>query len=251
VYEETKEEGDTVIINGNPADVASAYIAARSEIQTLLTKDGTGHSNRTYPTLANVLASVTDILIAHGLVVMQETTSNEFGVGVSTTLLHKSGSSIDFAPLTMQPADLKPQTVGSTITYARRYSLISALGLVGGKEDDDGAQGQYGAPSQAARPATKPVSNGHQDDELWDTPAAHGKAHDAATPAQVKRANTLGVKMYGTEAWQAKMPGIVEGASKGSASTLEALKDAEIDRVISGLEKRINERAAQLQAATN
>jgi hypothetical protein len=237
-----------MIISGDAASVAAAYVKARKEIKTLLEKDGTGHSNRSYPTLANVLNSITSVLLTHDLVVMQETTSNEFGVGVSTSILHSSGSSIDFAPLTMQPADLKPQTVGSTITYCRRYSLVSALGLVGGKEDDDGAQGTFGE-------ARKPAANGHShhqdDDTLWDTPAAHAKTPNAATPAQVKRANSLGVKFYGTELWQTKMPGIVAGASKGSAKTMEALKDVEIDRVITGLDKLITERAAQLQAAAN
>jgi hypothetical protein len=59
------------------------------------------------------------------------------------------------------------------------------------------------------------------------------------------------VKFYGTELWATKLPSIVAGASKGSASTLEALKDVEIDRVITGLDKLIAERAAQLQAAAN
>ena len=95
-----------MVITGKAEAVAGAYVKARSEIQTLLTMDGQGARSK-YPTLANILDSVTPILISHGLVIMQETTSNEFGVGVSTSLLHSSGSSIDFAPLTMQPADLQ------------------------------------------------------------------------------------------------------------------------------------------------
>jgi hypothetical protein len=243
-----------MIITGNPAEVAAAYIAACVDIQTQLVNDGKANRN-TYPTLANVLVTVKPILLAHGLTVTQEPTSNEFGVGVSTVIMHKSGGTIDFRPLTMQPADLKPQTVGSTITYCRRYALMSVLGLVGGGEDDDGAQGTFGE-----KPKVAPATNGHShglrpagehDDTLWDTPAAHAKAPNAATPAQVKRANSLGVKFYGTELWQTKMPGIVAGASKGSAKTMEALKDVEIDRVITGLDKLITERAAQLQAAAN
>ena len=158
-----------MLITGNAAEVAAAYVAARNEIQTLLKKDGIANRN-TYPTLGNILTAITPTLLTHGLVVMQETTSNEFGVGVSTSLLHRSGASIDFAPLTMTPADLKPQTVGSTITYARRYSLISALGLVGGNEDDDGQKGQDGTPQPKAVIAKPPV-----DEDMWDTPAAHAK----------------------------------------------------------------------------
>lgn len=223
-----------MIITGNAAEVAGAYIAACVDIQTQLVNDGKANRN-TYPTLANVLTTVKPILLAHGLTVTQEPASNEFGVGVSTVLMHVSGGTIDFRPLTMQPADFKPQTVGSTITYCRRYALMSVLGLVGGAEDDDGQKGQG-------------------EDALWEghpEGSRPAKAPDNASHAQIKRADTLGVKFYGTEVWQKKIAAIAEGASAGNAQTMAALTPTEIDVVIAGLEKRIAERAAQLQAAAN
>jgi len=221
-----------MVITGNPAEVAAAYVAARKEIKTLLEKDGTGHSNRSYPTLANVLNSITSVLLEHNLVVMQETTSNEFGVGVSTSLLHSSGSSIDFAPLTMQPADLKPQTVGSTITYCRRYALVSALGMVGGKEDDDGAQGTFGEKPKAASAA-----NGHHDD-LWDTPAAHAKKPDTLSPDILSRITTLGVEVYGKD-FATQAGKLAEWASQGARKTLGELRVAEGEKLIRSLEKKL------------
>ena len=212
-----------MIITGNPADVAAAYVAARNEIQTLLKKDGVANRN-TYPTLGNILTAITPTLLNYGLVVMQETTSNEFGVGVSTSLLHMSGASIDFAPLTMQPVDLKPQTVGSTITYCRRSSLISALGLVGGNEDDDGAQGQTGKPKV--------------DDALWDTPAAHAKKPDTVSPDNLSRITTLGVSVYGKD-FVNQSSKLAEWASQGARKTLGELKVMEGDKLIRSLEKKL------------
>jgi hypothetical protein len=214
----------TMNITGNPTDVAAAYVAARKEIKTLLEKDGTANRN-TYPTLANVLMSITGVLLNHNLVVMQETTSNEFGVGVSTSLLHSSGASIDFAPLTMQPADLKPQTVGSTITYARRYALVSALGLVGG--DDDGVAGQYGDKKPAASKT---------DETMWDTPAAHAKKPDTLSAAQLSRIHILGKEIY-AEAWSIEGPKMVREISNGKTSTKD-LTPKEAVALISDLEAK-------------
>lgn len=224
-----------MVITGNPADVASAYVSARSEIETLLVKDGKANRS-TYPTLAGILAAITPTLIAHGLVLMQETTSNEFGVGVSTTILHSSGSSIDFAPLTMQPADLKPQTVGSTISYARRYSLISALGLVGGKEDDDGSVGTYGD-KPASKPA--PVANSYHDDELWE-PTEKPKKPDTLSQAQLTRLHILGQDLYGSE-WDEQRVKLVQAASKGAVTSSKELSRDEADILIRGIEKKLKE----------
>jgi hypothetical protein len=219
-----------MIITGNPADVATAYVAARSEIQTLLVKDGTANRSK-YPTLANILKTITPTLITHDLVIMQETTSNEYGVGVSTTILHKSGASIDFAPLTMTPADLKPQTVGSTISYCRRYSLISALGLVGGDEDDDGEKGTHGA---------RPAANSYQDDALWEPSSNNPKQPDTVSMAQLTRITTLGADVYGGE-FSGKAEKLAEWASQGARKTLAALKVAEAEKLIASLEKKLKE----------
>jgi hypothetical protein len=189
-------------------------------------------------------------------------------VGVATAILHESGARIQFDPLIIPIADRKPHTVGSALSYAKRYALTAVLGLAGDDDDDgQGAQDSYKQKPKAAAATTNGTSHhslprgaeAQGDDTLWDTPAAHTKKPDTATPAQVKRANALGVKFYGTEVWHQKLPGIVAGASTGDAKTLEALKDVEIDRVISGLDKRIAERAAQtrgeqsesMQAAAN
>lgn len=145
--------------------ISSAIVAAlgsmdelrRDKTANVPTKTG-GSYSYSYTDIASVLGYVRPILAAHGLVVMQPTTSDGNGtVSVATVLLHKSGESREYPPLTL-PAGRTPQEVGSAITYARRYSLLSVLGLA--TEDDDGKAATQGAkaaakarPKTAARPA--------------------------------------------------------------------------------------------------
>ena len=61
------------------------------------------------------------------------------GDGVLTTvIMHESGEYIQSA-MTMKAAkENNPQAIGSALTYSKRYSLASILGLAVGDEDDDG-----------------------------------------------------------------------------------------------------------------
>lgn len=139
-----------MIITGEPKAIAAAYIAARSEIESVMTKDAKGGHGK-YVKLSSIIEAISPILFAHGLVLMQEPTTNEYGVGVSTSILHDSGASIDFAPLTMPLADQKPHTVGSALSYARRYAISAVFGLAA--DDDDGQAAQDG--ESRTRPAQK------------------------------------------------------------------------------------------------
>lgn len=62
-------------------------------------------------------------------------------VGVATLIMHSSGQWI-YGVLYMPCADARPQTIGSAITYGRRYALSPMTGIAA-EEDDDGnlAQG--------------------------------------------------------------------------------------------------------------
>lgn len=84
---------------------------------------------------ANVEAS-REPLARHGLAVVQEATTTDRGIAVATRLIHSSGQWIQFDPLTVPLGKQDAHGVGSATTYARRYALGAALGLVA--EDDDG-----------------------------------------------------------------------------------------------------------------
>ena len=76
------------------------------------------------------------------------------GLLLRTTLLHTSGQFVSSAvPLAYNPASM--QSLGSAITYARRYALAALVGVVTEADDDGNA-----ADSGAATPAYRPT-NGH------------------------------------------------------------------------------------------
>ena len=86
--------------------------------------------------LATVMAQVKPVLKAHGLAFMQNVVALEGGkIGVCTVIVHEQGGERWFGPLPMS-AGGNAQALGSGITYAKRYSLMAALGIA--TEDDDG-----------------------------------------------------------------------------------------------------------------
>ena len=99
-----------------------------------------------------VLDAVRPHLRANGLAITQVPTTDQ---GVKTVVWHESGQWIEFDPLLILPAGGTPQNVGSAITYARRYSLLSILGLA--TEDDDGAAAAVSAGAHTP-PVEDPVA---------------------------------------------------------------------------------------------
>jgi hypothetical protein len=97
-----------------------------------LKKDGVNpHFRSSYVTLNEVLDKVKGPLNEAGVVIVQSPGAD----GLSTRLIDtEDDTQIEsFTPF-VNPADM--QKLGGAITYARRYALISMLGLE--DEDDDG-----------------------------------------------------------------------------------------------------------------
>lgn len=127
--------------------------AALIEAQTSLPKVPKDKTNpffkSNYAGLDSVMPAALKVLTDHGLGLVQSVGQDGNGnTTLTTVLLHKSGEwYADTQPLLLVKAD--PQSQGSAITYARRYAVMSVLGLVA-EEDDDGNRA---SPPQRARPA--------------------------------------------------------------------------------------------------
>ena len=114
------------------------FTSMQSEITTV-TKSKQGH-NYKYATLEDIVDIVRPTLEKHGFAVSfgVNTTSD---IIVTCTLMHKEGHSIE---TTMQlPADKSGsknavQAIGSSVSYAKRYTLSSLLNIA--TRDDDDAQ---------------------------------------------------------------------------------------------------------------
>ena len=108
----------------------------------------------TNPFFKNTYASLEDIINASRAGLAENGLSfAQFPSGqnsLSTILMHASGQWIEDT-FTMTPVDNKPQSLGSALTYARRYALAAVLGIA--TTDDDG-----NAASTPKQPATTRVA---------------------------------------------------------------------------------------------
>jgi hypothetical protein len=155
-------------IEGDSKLIAGAFIKARGEMNATVVKDAKGNFGK-YVTLAAIVEATSATLAKNGLAVMQEVSTAEGGVTVETWLIHESGATMQFTPLTLPLTQRTPQAVGSAVTYARRYALGAICGLA--PDDDDDAQ--------AAEDATKPSRPAQQ-----GRPQATQKAQGATTTPQ-------------------------------------------------------------------
>ena len=97
-------------------------------------------TNYSYADLATFVSAIKKPLADNKLSILHDCRTTPGGCSASTLLIHASGQWIKSAPITIRPSDAKPQTIGSALTYARRYSLTSFLGLASQEEDDDAAK---------------------------------------------------------------------------------------------------------------
>ena len=114
---------------------------AKQEIG-ILTKDSKNPFFKSnYLSLNGLIEAVEEVLVKHDLLILQPITDNK----VCTMLIDaKDGENI-ISSITL-PSIQDPQKLGSAITYYRRYTLQSLLGLQA--EDDDGNKASKPAPKK-------------------------------------------------------------------------------------------------------
>ena len=109
-----------------------------------------------YATLTSLWESARAALAANGLAVTQATDfDNDGKIVLVTTLMHSSGEWIG-SVYPVDPVDRKPQSLGSAITYARRYAFGALVGLSSDDDDDGNAgNGAQQSATNAAQPSRK------------------------------------------------------------------------------------------------
>lgn len=136
--------------------IASAFIKAKKAFSPAL-KDKTNPAFRSkYADLGACLEAVNDALLENGIAVYQETHEDATGVTVETVMLHESGESLRSGKFHVPAAKQDPQGYGSALTYARRYSLMTACGIA--PEDDDGNAATDTKRKQDAQPPAVDMS---------------------------------------------------------------------------------------------
>lgn len=185
----------------NLAEALAAFQAklpqvAKGETAVVPTKTG-GSYKYSYADLADVSKVVLPLLGPLGLSWVTRPTLTEGGKFVlAYELLHASGESrTGEYPLQLGT----PQEMGSAITYARRYALLSVTGVAPEQDDDDGASASRPQRDdwEAAKPANdeqvalfeslmQRINTANELDEIppIGRDAATAKAQGRITPAQ-------------------------------------------------------------------
>ena len=142
-------------------EIAKALVAFNGEV-TKISKDANNPMFRNnYATLDQIIAEIRPLLQKNGLSILQIPSGSNETLHLKTMLIHESGEWMEsdefsLAPMpqiidkTTKERAITPQSIGSAITYARRYSLSSFLSLNTG-EDDDGNNASFSPNVQASK----------------------------------------------------------------------------------------------------
>lgn len=113
-------------------NIYTKLFAFQQEIQSLPKSAKNPFFKSDYVPLESIVTEANPILHKHGLGI---TFLNDNQCKVILRLYSLQGDYLE-SSLELIPKELTPQGYGSSITYARRYLLMSVLNLVGEKEDD-------------------------------------------------------------------------------------------------------------------
>jgi len=118
--------------------------------QVNFTNKSGGKTQYTYANLGSIVQRITTLLGKHQLSASWSTNQANGGIAVTCNITHVSGhrEAVTLeAPPDGSGGKNSIQAVGSTVTYLQRYTLLAALGLATGTDDDDGrSYGQSGEP---------------------------------------------------------------------------------------------------------
>jgi len=141
----------------NRSETIAELAKALSKAQSVMGMAKKSASNPFFKSHYADLASVWEVcqkpLTDNGLSVVQAASVQDTAVSVETMLLHVSGEYLS-SVLLLAPKAHDPQSIGSAITYGRRYALAAMVGVA--SEDDDGEAATEHKTEKAKKPEPKP-----------------------------------------------------------------------------------------------
>lgn len=129
-YEVTRQQQEQ-----DMKQIAAAFIKAKKAFAPAIKNASNPHFKSKYADLAACIEAVDEPFLNAGIAMYQETFEDSNGITVETVLLHESGETMRCGKLHVPASKQDPQGYGSALTYARRYSLMTACGIA--PEDDD------------------------------------------------------------------------------------------------------------------
>jgi len=194
-----------------------------------------------YADLAEVIGTIRGALADAGLAFSQSIENNG-SVTLVTRLYHgDSGESIESRmPLPIE--QLQPQAVGSLLSYYRRYSLTSLLGVVIDDDDDDGQKAQDDGASHKAKltkQLKESIASEREDAGHADHLAAPRYANDPAYTPYLKETPN-------GKCW--KVTAIKDGNGKGVSGIRDFVRDLESQYDVDELKRFLADSAVLLDA---
>lgn len=119
--------------------IAAALAKAQSEMHNPKFDSVNPAFKSKFASLAAVRAAVIPVLSKNEIALVQELQTTERGIACVTHLYHSSGERLSFGPCEIPATKDNAHGFGSAATYARRYSLMAACGVVGDEDDDANA----------------------------------------------------------------------------------------------------------------
>jgi ERF superfamily len=175
-----------------------------------------------YADLADIAEQVMPLLGRHGLAFTAKPTMADGMFVLVYKLVHESGESDEGMYPLPDPRSTKPQSVGSMITYARRYCLTAVTGVAPDGEDDDATDAQKNwQPSAGAafENAAAAPAQGRQ----WK-PRQQQEAHPAANAGTGQQSPAQPAADLGD--WEVKIAAVATMDEANDAKTeLDALYD--------------------------
>jgi hypothetical protein len=149
-------------------NIAAALVQFQGLVQNPKKDAVNPHFNSRYAELDTILTTIRPALHQCGLTVHQNPVEDENGnIGVYTYIFHKSGEYMVFDPVWIPKNQGKgnSHSIGSALTYAKRYALSAVLGIATDDDDDGNAAagpvaGNQPQHNRQSKPAEKkaPVS---------------------------------------------------------------------------------------------
>ena len=168
--------------------IAEALVAFQANLP-VVPKDSQGNRGK-YADLADLTPVVVPALAEHGMYWSTQPTLNERGEFVlHYTLTHVSGGEIAGDWPLCDPAS-PSQSLGSAVTYGKRYALCAVTGVAPGGEDDDGAKATDNHKPQTQRRTAPTQRNGQE------RPAEEQAAHLVAKAKLRKACADAGWDMH-------------------------------------------------------
>lgn len=139
-------------------EIAKAMSKAQKQMRPAIKDASNPHFRSKFSSITAVWECLREPMTDNLLSVVQDVTTESGFVSIETRILHESDQWISFGPLKLPVTKQDAQGYGSAISYARRYALCSALGIVSDDDDDGNAA--------SAPPKYMPKITKQQADEL-------------------------------------------------------------------------------------